>query len=108
MKFAIVIPLILLAGCALFTGGCAGALSGGSSYRVEWAQPDGTMVRATADSAEKSQDVSFSLAHDAAGKPVVLFAKKSESGIANPALASMAEGLRTAVETMAPLAAAAK
>lgn len=84
--------------------GCAGALGGGSSYRVEWTEPDGTHVRATADSAEKTNQIEFILSRNDKGEPTITLNKKSEAGTwSNPMLEKNAETANTAVKALATM-----
>lgn len=63
--------LLLLSGC--------GAFGGGSSYHVEYSLPDGTTVKAYADSVESTKSILFSLSRDAEGRPTISFSKEGVS-----------------------------
>ena len=60
---------------AMFLSGC-GAMSGGATYRVEVTNPDGTMVRASADVVSESDSVEAEFVRDSQGVKSVRFSKQ--------------------------------
>lgn len=71
----VVRAFLLLAACLLLAG-CAGALGGGASYRVDYPLPDGRVVGVRVDTVQSadSVDVSFSIDPDT-GRVAATFRK---------------------------------
>lgn len=62
---------------AIALTGCAGAMGGGHTYKVDYTLKDGTEVHARVDSIESVESMDFKLTRDENGQPLVSFSKNN-------------------------------